>query len=164
MVPFRRSESKTPPPPSRSSLGRVCRGAGDRTSFLVPSLALVFGWLGYSEYATIQKPKQIGDWQPTALSPQYSVEIVYKQGLRPRIAIVSPVLTLGPGHTKLPHVFDGQKSICVHTADQWNPSMLIADTILPWISQWLYFYEVWALTGIWLGKGTHPDAPEHRQS
>jgi len=106
--------------------------------------------------------KWVGDWQPTPLSPRYTVEIVYKQGRRPRIGIVSPVLALGPGHTKLPHVFDGQKSICVHTADQWNPGMLIADTLLPWISQWLYFYEVWSLTGKWLGEGTHPDAPEHR--
>ncbi len=105
-----------------------------------------------------------GDWQPTALSPQYSLEITYTQGLRPRIAILSPVLTLGPTHTKLPHVFDGQKDICVHTANEWGPHLLIADTILPWVSQWLYFYEVWALTGKWLGEGTHPNLPEHRES
>ena len=106
----------------------------------------------------------MGAWQPTALSPQYSIEIQYKQEFRPKIAILSPTLLLGPGQTKLPHVFDGQKSICVHTRDQWNSCMLIADTILPWISQWLYFYEAWALTGKWFGKGTHPDAPEHRES
>ena len=103
-----------------------------------------------------------GYWQPSELSPSYCLEITYSQGMRPRIAILSPPLTLGPGHTKLPHVFDGQKSICVHTADEWNSSMLIAETILPWVSQWLYFYETWALTGKWLGKGTHPDLPQHR--
>ncbi len=105
-----------------------------------------------------------GNLQPTELSLPYFLEITYEQGLRPRIAILNPVLTLGPGHTKLPHVFDGQKDICVHTTDEWSPHLLIADTILPWVAQWLYFYEVWALTGKWLGKGTHPDFPEHRES
>jgi len=108
--------------------------------------------------------KWVGDWQPCDLSPRYSLEITYTQGLRPRVAVLTPVLVLGPGHTELPHVFDGQKSICVHTADEWTPHMLIADTILPWISQWLAFYEAWAVTGKWLGKGTHPDWPQHRES
>jgi hypothetical protein len=111
-----------------------------------------------------KKIKWLGDWQPSELSPRYSLAISYRQGRRPRIEIVSPVLSLGPGHTELPHVFDGQKSICVHTEDEWNSRMLIADTILPWISQWLYFYEVWALTGKWLGKGTHPHLPQHRET
>ena len=105
-----------------------------------------------------------GTWRPTELSPEYCIEITYPQGRRPRIAILSPILPLGPGHTKLPHVFEGQKDICVHTSDEWNSGKLIADTILPWVSQWLYFYEVWALTGKWFGKGTHPDAPQHRES
>ena len=98
-------------------------------------------------------------WQLSESSPQCRLEITYPQGKRPRVAI----LTLGPGDTKLPHVFDGQKSIYVYTADEWTSSMLVAETILPWISQWLYFYEVWALTGKWLGEGTHPESPEHRE-
>ncbi len=39
--------------------------------------------------------------------------------------------------------------------------MQIALTIMPWISQWLYFYEAWVSTGKWFGKGTHPSLPEH---
>ena len=106
----------------------------------------------------------VGNLRPDDLSPPYTIEITYTQGLRPRIAVLTPVLSLGPGHTHLPHVFDGQRSICVHTADEWTPHMLIADTILPWVSQWLAFYEAWALTGKWLGKGTHPNWPQHRES
>ena len=34
--------------------------------------------------------------------------------------------------------------------------MWIADTILPWTSLWLYFYELWHATGQWLGGGEHP--------
>jgi hypothetical protein len=37
----------------------------------------------------------------------------------------------------------------------------VADYIIPWISCWLYFYEVWLATGTWIGGGTHPEKPEH---
>jgi hypothetical protein len=65
---------------------------------------------------------------------------------------------------KLPHVFgNGQGDLCIHVKSDWNPGMLIADTIMPWLSQWLYFYEVWRQTGAWIGKGTHPDLPQHSE-
>ena len=31
--------------------------------------------------------------------------------------------------------------------------MLIADTIVHWAIEWLYYYENWAYTGKWLGGG-----------
>jgi hypothetical protein len=48
--------------------------------------------------------------------------------------------------------------ICVHRPEEWAPSSFIADTIMPWISQWLRFYEVWQQTGSWEGEGSHPEA------
>lgn len=102
----------------------------------------------------------IGPWRPTELSNQYTLEIVYRQGLRPKIAVLHPHLELAPGQTKLPHVYeDGQRDICVHRPEEWNKSMPIAMTMMPWISEWLYFYETWVITGKWLGKGTHPQLP-----
>jgi hypothetical protein len=34
--------------------------------------------------------------------------------------------------------------------------MLLAYTVVPWTSEWLVFYELWLITGEWLGGGTHP--------
>ena len=34
--------------------------------------------------------------------------------------------------------------------------MKIALTIVPWLSLWLFYYEVWRATGTWYGGGTHP--------
>ena len=35
--------------------------------------------------------------------------------------------------------------------------MLIADTIVPWVSMWLMHYEIWFATGVWCGsKQEHP--------
>lgn len=34
--------------------------------------------------------------------------------------------------------------------------MLIADTIVPWASEWLLHYEYWLSTGTWHGGGHEP--------
>jgi len=39
---------------------------------------------------------------------------------------------------------------------EWRSDLLIARTVVPWLSEWLYFYEVWRATGEWLGGGEHP--------
>jgi hypothetical protein len=103
-------------------------------------------------------------WWPHPLSDTYRIRISYAVGLRPRIAILCPSLALAMGKAQLPHVYtDGQFDICVHRPEEWTSAMFIADTIMPWISQWLRFYEVWEQTGSWEGEGTHPEAESHRR-
>ena len=34
--------------------------------------------------------------------------------------------------------------------------MQLATTIVPWCSEWLFYYELWLATGEWLGGGVHP--------
>jgi hypothetical protein len=50
----------------------------------------------------------------------------------------------------LPH-FDREGSICLHEASQWDGSMFIADTTLPWTAEWLAHYELWKRAGRWFG-------------
>jgi hypothetical protein len=105
-----------------------------------------------------------GPWSPSESGNEYEVHITYKFLCRPLVAILSPELELAEGKKKLPHVFrGGQGDLCLHVKSDWNPSLLISDTIMPWLSRWLYFYEVWRQTGAWLGKGTHPDWPQHSE-
>lgn len=104
-----------------------------------------------------------GNWLPSVLSDTYLLRITYRYPRRPRIAVLRPKLKLATGKDKLPHVYsDGQLDICVHARGEWNATLHIADTIMPWISQWLRFYEVWEQTGGWEGKGTHPEDESHR--
>lgn len=106
-----------------------------------------------------------GPWCPSELRNLYEIHITYKFLCRPRVAILSPELELAAEMRKLPHVYrGGQGDLCIHLASDWNSGMLIADTIMPWLSQWLYFYEVWRQTGAWIGKGTHPDWPQHSEA
>jgi hypothetical protein len=104
-----------------------------------------------------------GELQPTARSATYLVEITYTVPARPRIRVLRPELKRREGAHNLPHVFEDDL-LCVHEAQDWNATMIIANTILPWISGWLYFYEVWLDTGYWEGEGTHPHRPEHHSA
>lgn len=106
----------------------------------------------------------IGPWSPSALSDTYLISVSYQFLCRPKVSILSPDLKLAAGKKKLPHVYKaGQRDLCLHLRWEWSPRLFIADTILPWASQWIAFYETWVQTGCWLGKGTHPDWPQHAE-
>ena len=105
-----------------------------------------------------------GDWWPHALSDTYRIRVTYVIGRRPVIGVLSTQLRLAAGKERLPHTYpEGQQDICVHRPEEWTPGSYIADTIMPWISQWLRFYEVWEQTGSWEGEGTHPEAESHKR-
>jgi hypothetical protein len=40
--------------------------------------------------------------------------------------------------------------------------MSIAD-IIGWIALWLYYYEVWLITGNWLGGGHEPNSSKRAE-
>ena len=66
---------------------------------------------------------------------------------------------LADGAQRLPHVYDHVKQqLCLYygPAREWTPDKMIADTIVPWASEWLLHYEFWLVTGIWHGGGIHP--------
>ena len=95
----------------------------------------------------------IGNVQPTALSENYTIRIEY--GLkhdRPTIEVVSPNLKIHPNWKELPHIFPGDKLCLYHK--EFDPHIhYIADTNIVWVTWWLYFYEIWLVTGEWKGGG-----------
>jgi hypothetical protein len=100
----------------------------------------------------------IGIIVPTPLSGLYTVNVIYRQGYNPRTYVQDPQLSLLPGK-KLPHVYSQiEQRLCLYYPSkrpQWDESMHIAETIVPWASEWLLFYELWLATGEWLGGGIH---------
>lgn len=91
--------------------------------------------------------------KPTENSNEYTVRIYYKIGISPRIYLVKPDLVKREGH--YPHHIYGFENdkprLCVYfpEQDKWDDYSFIADTIIPWISTWLFAYEFWQITGIW---------------
>lgn len=99
----------------------------------------------------------IGNIKPTPLSCEYKIRLVYDINSKPDIEILEPELTRNFNGEKIPHVYPGNK-LCLYfpPANEWNSSKLISKYIIPWISEWLLYYEVWLSTGEWLGGGIHP--------
>lgn len=77
----------------------------------------------------------------------------------PYVVIEEPLLSPRPEGTfaEIPHLLFNEEEptrsgLCLFDPDehQWTPSDLIAETTIPWASEWLAYYELWHMTGRWL--------------
>ena len=120
----------------------------------------------WPEFQLVRRQRQLeaiwkGRIQPAPLSNVYTVSMRFRPRWRPEARVLTPKLKPPEGVDGLPHTYpDG--SLCLNLEGEWSEGMLVSETILPWASSWLYFYEVWHATGFWRGGGTHPDRAEHR--
>lgn len=97
----------------------------------------------------------VGDIKPTSLSLTYQVLLRYRQDKAPRIHVLKPKLLRLNGSPP-PHLYrDGSLCLYYPKHRQWLPNMLLAETIVPWASEYLAHYEVWLATGDWHGGGIH---------
>ena len=92
-----------------------------------------------------------GRLKPSELSREYIIEISLKVGHNPVVNVVDPPLEPN-AQGVLPHIWD-DGSLCLNRPGQWTSRMHLVDTILPWASEWLLYYEIWKGTGLWLGDG-----------
>lgn len=93
--------------------------------------------------------------QPTELSRVYTVRVILNAGpYYPKVRVICPLLETRPGES-IPHLFD-DGSLCLHLEDEWNSTMLMVDSTVPWTSEWLFNYEIWMGTGTWYGGGEWP--------
>lgn len=97
-----------------------------------------------------------GQLRPSLLSDTYTVRVEWHPGSRPRVKVLYPPLERR-GKARLPHVFKDD-FLCLHLHEEWDDGRLITETIIPWASEWLLFYELWLATGEWLGGGHEPGA------
>ncbi|MCG2781004.1 MAG: hypothetical protein L6264_08640 [Weeksellaceae bacterium] len=107
------------------------------------------------------------DISPSPLGDLYSVKMIYRFGKAPEVYVINPLpLKLPPDANKLEHCYDDEKQmLCLFYPDrsEWNETMLIATTIIPWIYDWLFHYEIWVGTGDWQGGGVHPGKTNKKQ-
>lgn len=99
----------------------------------------------------------LGKIRPTAVSRIYEVKICYKQGYMPKVIVFGDNLKM-LDESDFPHKFrinqeKKEVEICLYMFDEFNGSSVIADTIVIWAQEWLYFYEIWLCTGEWHGGG-----------
>lgn len=98
-----------------------------------------------------------GTVHPTALNCTYSVRIEYRAPTRPRVWVEEPKLHPRTPEGRIPHTFtQNEPCLFLPGGNEWRSDKKIALTIVPWLSLWLFYYEVWLATGEWLGGGVHP--------
>ena len=100
--------------------------------------------------------------------PKQDDQVMYR--LMPVVRVQHPSLVLNPEAAEeapLPHVYPDKENYCLSplclfdpAAGEWNHSMKIADTTVPWTVRWLACYEIWEATGRWVGGGRHDNFRE----
>ena len=90
-----------------------------------------------------------GSIQPTDFSSTYKVEIFYQYDGIPKVRVLEPMIPYDP---KI-HMFKDE-SLCLYywKEEPWGNNFCIHETIIPWIAEWLIYYEIYQLTEKWLGK------------
>lgn len=115
---------------------------------------------GYPQFdVSITKSKRlicVGVIHPTALSDEYKFRMQYVLSCHSTVTILSPVLLPRSESEPVPHTYKKQVP-CVYWPRglDWCPSMPLVTTIIPWLAEWLDFYEIWRVTGHWYGGGIH---------
>jgi hypothetical protein len=94
--------------------------------------------------------------RPTSLSDAYRIRLEYSLEKSPKVFVESPELQERDGE-RIPHRYlDGSLCLYLPGSGEWDRSMFLFDSIVPWVSEWLIHYELWHATGEWHGGGIHP--------
>lgn len=104
--------------------------------------------------------------QPTPVSRVYQARLACDSRGRPEIFIESPNLGLLSGSRRIPHLYDQDKvRLCLYLpgTGEWTTSKVLADTVVPWTSLWLLFFEEWLWSDEWKGGGIHPPIDERKK-
>ncbi|MCF7961043.1 MAG: hypothetical protein K9M08_09895 [Pirellula sp.] len=90
------------------------------------------------------------------MSDSCTVTLKYSLEMPPIVRVENPVL-MERDDEALPHIYpDGSLCLYYPSAGEFSRDRYLASTIVPWTSEWLLHYELWYVTGDWLGGGIHP--------
>ncbi len=102
-----------------------------------------------------------GKIRPTPFSKTYCIKLIcHNLSSKPTVILYGDYIE-GIDRSDFPHHFKIDKEkmeveLCLHMPYEFNHTGLIANTIIPWAQEWLFFYEIWLATGEWCGGGHKP--------
>lgn len=109
--------------------------------------------------------------QPTEFSKKYEVLLQYDSVQKPPQVYIDIKQLEVKDKEKIPHKYgiktiNGKEyvNLCLYYPGEWNATMNISDTIIPWTSEWLYYFELWCITGEWYGGGKHPTRKDTKEN
>jgi hypothetical protein len=79
----------------------------------------------------------------------YDVKIEFRAGLFPQVYILNPEVKPNADI----HIYN-EGSLCLFYPGElkWKKTTSIAENTIPWIFEWILFYELYLLTGVWEGE------------
>lgn len=98
-----------------------------------------------------------GYLRPDGCKNEYKVKIECVLGHEPKSTILFPLIEPSP---KI-HMYNDH-SLCLHYPPDmfWNADIKIYEYTVPWISEWIIFYELYLVNGnVWEGR----ESPNHIQ-
>jgi hypothetical protein len=114
-----------------------------------------------------------GTIQPTPISREYRVVVKYTLSHPPICIVKDPDISALAEGRKIPHTYRNHTGIkgtqlCLYLpaikrknkVSEWQPTMFLANTILPWASIWLLYFEFWLSSDVWDGGGVEHDESE----
>lgn len=82
----------------------------------------------------------------------YSIEIIQKPGTTPKVFVKSPKIEYDP---KIHMYKEGNLCLYYPSDFNWNASTAFAHYLIPWVNEWIIYYEIYKISGVWEG----PAAP-----
>ena len=123
-------------------------------------------WPDFEFDLSIDKTTMIWEGKLRGFQKFYRVSVQWRfrtAAVMPYVFILDPMLRPRPGgrYEDIPHLMFNSRlptesALCLFDPDakEWDPTLLIADTTVPWASEWLHYYECWHLDGVWRGSNS----------
>jgi hypothetical protein len=97
---------------------------------------------------------------PSPLSRDYDIRIEFNQGGRPQIFVDAPDLQMLAEGRHIPHLYQQKPPrLCLYLPKtyEWQSWMRLDQTVVPWSTLWLFYFEEWLASDDWKGGGMHPE-------
>jgi hypothetical protein len=83
------------------------------------------------------------------------VQIIYAAWNSPEVRVLKPELEV---QAKAHMYRDGTLCLFDWRTQPWEQNWHLHQTVIPWAAEWLLYYEMYLLTGKWLGKAASHEA------
>ena len=100
--------------------------------------------------------------QPTPMSRFYPIEIKIHRSTYAEVWLVGNIHKIDD--IEFPHHYRIDKEnnrvrLCLYHPKkfEWDRGTSIAENLIPWTCEWLFYYELWLGNGVWYGGGEHPE-------
>jgi hypothetical protein len=103
---------------------------------------------------------------PSPIGRDYNIRIEFEQDGRPEIFVDVPDLHVLAKGRRIPHLYQQKPPrLCLYLPKtcEWQSWMRLDQTIVPWVTLWLFYFEEWLASDEWKGGGMHPKGDDDRE-